>query len=88
MAASISGLASGLDTATIIDQLMQLEAAPQDRLKSRVSSEKLVLSSLQALNKTTATLATKAEALAKDTAWTPLTSSSSAASAGGARPAC
>jgi flagellar hook-associated protein 2 len=82
MAASISGLASGMDTATIIDQLMQLEAAPQNRLKSRVSSEKLVLSSLQALNKTTATLATKAEALAKDTAWTPLTSSSSAAGVG------
>ena len=32
--ASISGLASGLDTATIIDQLMQLEAVPQTRLKT------------------------------------------------------
>ena len=38
--ASVSGLASGLDTATIIDQLMQLEAAPQTRLKSRVTTEK------------------------------------------------
>lgn len=77
MAASISGLASGLDTATIINQLMQLEAAPQNRLKTRVSDEKLVLTSLQALNKTVAGLATKAEALAKDAAWQPLTATSS-----------
>ena len=31
---SISGLASGLDTASIIAQLMQLEAIPQTRLKT------------------------------------------------------
>jgi flagellar hook-associated protein 2 len=77
MAASISGLASGLDTATIINQLMQLEAAPQNRLKTRISDEQLVLTSLQALNKTVASLATKAAALAKDTAWQPLTATSS-----------
>lgn len=82
MAASISGLASGLDTATIVNQLMQLEAAPQNRLKTRVSDEKLVLTSLQALNKTIAGLATKAEALAKDTAWQPLTATSSNAAVG------
>lgn len=82
MAASISGLASGLDTATIINQLMQLEAAPQNRLKTRISDEKLVLTSLQALNKTVAGLATKAEALAKDTAWQPLSTTSSNAAVG------
>ena len=82
MSASISGLASGLDTATIINQLMQLEAAPQNRLKTRISDEKLVLTSLQALNKTIAGLATKAEALAKDTAWQPLTATSSNAAVG------
>lgn len=82
MAASISGLASGMDTATIINQLMQLEAAPQNRLKTRISDEKLVLTSLQALNKTVAGLATKAEALAKDTAWQPLTATSSHAAVG------
>lgn len=77
MAGSISGLASGMDTATIINQLMQLEAAPQNRLKTRVSDEKLVVTSLQALNKSTASLATKAEALAKDSAWTPISATSS-----------
>jgi flagellar hook-associated protein 2 len=34
---SISGLASSLDTATIIDQLMSIERAPQDRLKTQVT---------------------------------------------------
>lgn len=82
MAASISGLASGLDTATIINQLMQLEAAPQNRLKTRISDEKLVLTSLQALNKTVAGLMKKAEALAKNTAWQPLTATSSNAAVG------
>ena len=77
MAGSISGLASGMDTATIINQLMQLEAAPQSRLKTRVSDEKLVVTSLQALNKSVASLATKATALAKDSAWTPISATSS-----------
>ena len=39
MAGSISGLASGLDTATIVSQLMQLEAIPQERIKLRVGAE-------------------------------------------------
>ena len=34
---SIGGLVSGLDTATIISQLMQLEAQPQTRLKTKVT---------------------------------------------------
>ena len=74
---SISGLASGLDTASIINQLMQLEAVPQTRLASRVSTEKSKLSALQAINTNTALLAGKAEALAKPTAWTSLKATSS-----------
>ena len=38
MSASISGLSSGMDTATIISQLMQLEAVQQNRLKTRVTA--------------------------------------------------
>ena len=37
--ASISGLGSGLDTASIVEQFMQLEAASQNRLKTRLSTE-------------------------------------------------
>lgn len=74
---SISGLASGLDTATIVDQLMQLEAAPQTRLQSRVNSEKSLLTTLQGLNTKTTLLGGKAETLAKPATWAPLTATSS-----------
>lgn len=78
-AASISGLGSGLDTATIIEQFMQLEAMSQTRLKSRVSSEKSVVSILQSLNTKVAALATKAADLAKPAAWAAVTATSSEA---------
>jgi flagellar hook-associated protein 2 len=47
---SISGLASNLDTATIVDQLMAIERQPQTRLKSQVSlsaARKTILSDIQ-----------------------------------------
>ena len=75
--ASISGLSSGLDTATIINQLMQLEAAPQTRLKTRVTSERSTISTLQTLNTKAALLAGKADALAAPAAWDVVKSTSS-----------
>src|SRR3954466_7698675 len=47
---SISGLSSGIDTATIIDQLMAIERQPQTRLKNQVTisaARKTVLSDIQ-----------------------------------------
>src|SRR3954470_2370219 len=47
---SVSGLASGIDTATIIDQLMSIERQPQTRLKNQVTisaARKTVLSDIQ-----------------------------------------
>src|SRR4051812_1917002 len=47
---SISGLSSGIDTATIIDQLMSIERQPQTRLKSQVTisaARKTALSDIQ-----------------------------------------
>jgi flagellar hook-associated protein 2 len=75
--ASISGIVSGMDTATMVDQLMQLEAAPQTRLKARVSTEKSQVSALQSLNTKTAALAAKAAALAKASTWTQASATSS-----------
>lgn len=76
--ASISGLASGLDTATIISQLMQLEAAPQTRLTSRLTSEQATLKALQDLNGRIAALATRASGLADPAGWSkPVATSSS-----------
>lgn len=78
--ASISGLSSGLDTATIISQLMALEAAPQTRLKSRVGSEQSAITTLQTLNTKVALLTSRAEALAKPAAWDVVRASSSSTS--------
>lgn len=72
MAASVSGLVSGLDTSTIISQLMQVEAQTQTKLKSKVSTEQSTVKSLQDLNSAFAALATSAAALAKATAWNPV----------------
>ncbi|HEY0952524.1 flagellar filament capping protein FliD [Nocardioides sp.] len=69
---SISGLASGLDTASLVDQLMQLEAIPQTRLKTQQTTEKSVLSALRSLNTDTLLLASKATALAKPATWQTL----------------
>jgi flagellar hook-associated protein 2 len=47
---SISGLASGIDTSTIVDQLMAIERQPQTRLKTQVSisaARKTALSDVQ-----------------------------------------
>ncbi|MEA2458974.1 MAG: flagellar hook-associated protein 2 [Thermoleophilaceae bacterium] len=47
---SISGLASGIDTSSIIDQLMSIERAPQTRLKTQLSvsdARKQVLTDIQ-----------------------------------------
>ncbi|HEU5038071.1 MAG TPA: flagellar filament capping protein FliD [Nocardioides sp.] len=73
---SISGLASGLDTATIIDQLMQLEAMPQARLKRRQADEKSVLSALQSINTDVSLLGSRAETLAKAATWQTLKATS------------
>lgn len=74
---SIGGLASGLDTATIISQLMQLEAVPQNRLKTKLTSEQSSRTALQALNTQIAALATQAEKLAKASGWGTLKARSS-----------
>jgi flagellar hook-associated protein 2 len=75
--ASISGLVSGLDTATIISQLMQLEAVPQTRLKTQVVSAQSEVTALRALNTKTALLAGKAATLATDTTWAAVSATSS-----------
>ncbi|GAA1137802.1 flagellar filament capping protein FliD [Nocardioides aquiterrae] len=80
---SISGLASGLDTAGIIDQLMKLESVPQTKLRDQQTAENNVIKALRQLNTDTALLASNAAKLAKTDTWQTLkaTSSSSAVTA-------
>lgn len=76
---SIGGLVSGLDTAGIVSQLMQLEKVPQNKLKSQVSSTESKVSALQTINARTAALATQAEGLTKADTWGTLKTTSSLA---------
>lgn len=77
--ASISGLSSGLDTAGIISQLMQLEAVPRGRMQTRVSTEQRAVNAMQTLNGRLASLATTTGDLTKPEAWSKLTATSSLA---------
>jgi flagellar hook-associated protein 2 len=74
---SVSGLVSGLDTATIISQLMQIEAQSQTRIKSQLATAQTDLKSLQDLNSKFAALATSAATLADPASWNPITVTSS-----------
>lgn len=70
--ASISGLVSGLDTSSLVSQLMQVEAQTQTTIKSRLTTAQSGVKSLQDLNAAFAALATNAADLAKATAWNPV----------------
>ncbi|WP_460865635.1 flagellar filament capping protein FliD [Nocardioides pakistanensis] len=74
---NVNGLSSGLDTSTIISQLMQLEARSQTMLKSRVSTTEKAITALQGLNTKLAAITTKAGALATEgSAWRPTSGAS------------
>jgi flagellar hook-associated protein 2 len=74
---SVSGLVSGLDTSSLISQLMQVESQTQTRIKSQLSTAQTNLKSLQDLNSKLAALVTSAGNLAKATAWNPVSVTSS-----------
>ena len=80
---SISGLVSGLDTDSIITQLMTIEAQPQTDLKTRLSDHQTQAKALQDLNSKIAALAAQASDLTNAATWRPLkaTSSSTAVAA-------
>ena len=47
---SFSGLSSGIDTTSLISQLMTLAAQPQTALKTQLSTEQNVISTYQSIN--------------------------------------
>ncbi|MFH5824908.1 flagellar filament capping protein FliD [Georgenia sp. AZ-5] len=83
MGIQLTGLASGIDTAGLVDQLMQIESIPQLLLKNTVSATRTEIKALQDLNAKIAALATKAKASAAPDALDlfTVTSSSDAVSA-------
>ncbi|KRC59697.1 MULTISPECIES: flagellar filament capping protein FliD [unclassified Nocardioides] len=76
---SIGGLASGLDTASIINQLMTLEAASQTKLKTQVTTEQGKVTALQKLNTALQALAGAAKDMVTPTTstWSTLKATSS-----------
>lgn len=74
---TISGLASGLDTASIISQLMSVESQPQTDLKNRVASEQTQVSALQSINTALAALGSSADSFTTGSTWTQLAATSS-----------
>ncbi|WP_300682336.1 flagellar filament capping protein FliD [Nocardioides sp.] len=71
-----SGLASGLDTSSIITQLMAVETLPQDALKTRLSTEQTKLSTMQSINSAIQALGTAAASFSTGSTWKQLTATS------------
>src|SRR3954464_6052097 len=66
---NISGLASGIDTSTIIDQLMAIERQPQTRLKTQVTISQARKSALSDIQTRLKNLQLAAEDLKSVTLW-------------------
>lgn len=65
MSLAIDGLVSGLNTTSLINSLMQVEAMPQVLLKNKVTATQSYISAMQNLNGKIASLATLAATTAK-----------------------
>lgn len=78
---AIDGLASGLQTTDLINQLMQVEAMPQALLKSKQSSTQSLISGLQGLNTRVVSLGTAAAKAADAASWDAWKATSSTTSA-------
>lgn len=79
MGLAIDGLSSGLDTTSLINSLMSLEAAPQALIKGKAAAVQTRISALQNLNSAVADLATKAAKMAEPNGLELYSASSSSA---------
>lgn len=78
--ASVDGLVSGLNTSSIIQQLMQLERQGQVRLQGRQREAETAITALQALNTRFLAINTAAKSLTTGTGWDLMAGTSSDAS--------
>ena len=69
MTSSVDGLVSGLSTSSMINQLMQVEAAPQTRLKTKVSTAQTAVASYQSVNAKLSAMKTAADDLGQLSTW-------------------
>ncbi|GAA3253253.1 flagellar filament capping protein FliD [Dactylosporangium siamense] len=80
---SVDGLISGMSTSSVISGLMQVEAAPQNALKTKITTQQKVVTAYQGINAKMKGLLDAAKVLTDPTAWKGgvATSSSDAATA-------
>lgn len=77
MSISFTGIASGIDTAALVDSMIGVASIPKLMLQSKVAAQRQEISALQALNTQLSTLATQAKDLAKPDALSLFTTSAS-----------
>ncbi|MFF5295634.1 flagellar filament capping protein FliD [Paractinoplanes globisporus] len=80
MTSSVDGLVSGLSTSSLIQQLMTVEAAPQDRLKTKVSTAQTAVTSYQSVNSKISTFKSAGDALSQLSSWRAIKATSSSTS--------
>jgi flagellar hook-associated protein 2 len=80
MTSAVDGLVSGMNTSSLISQLMQVEAAPQDRLKAKVTTAQTAVASYQSVNSKVTALKTAAGSLNDLATWRAIKASSSSSS--------
>jgi flagellar hook-associated protein 2 len=77
---AISGLSSGIDTTSLISQLMTVAAAPQTALKNQLSTQQSQISAYQAINTKLTAFQAAADALNQASTWGSTTATSSSSS--------
>jgi flagellar hook-associated protein 2 len=75
--ASVGGLASGIDTNSLINELMTIEAQPQLALRIQQSREQTLVSTLQSINSAVSAFQAAAQNLTTASGWLAATASSS-----------
>ncbi|WP_430780658.1 flagellar filament capping protein FliD [Actinoplanes sp. G11-F43] len=80
MASSVDGLVSGLSTSSMISQMMQVEAAPQTQLKTKVQTAQTAVTSYQSVNSKLKAMKSAGDALGSLGSWRALTATSSSTS--------
>ncbi|MEU4423706.1 flagellar filament capping protein FliD [Actinoplanes sp. NPDC024001] len=77
MSSSVDGLVSGLSTSSLISSLMQVEAAPQNRLKTKVQTAENTVASYMSVNSKLGALKSSADTLGQLPTWRALQATSS-----------
>ncbi|GGJ82582.1 flagellar hook-associated protein 2 [Pilimelia anulata] len=82
MAMSVDGLASGLDTTSLITKLMSVESMPQTALKNKITAQNKAVTAYQSINTKMAALVTASKALTTAGSWGAVKATSSSDAAG------